>query len=60
MKKYIVKDFIEESIYYIGVELGWNDLKRIAKKFDTKEEAERFIGTQIKGVYIIEEIYITV
>lgn len=55
-KKYVVKD-LKYNWYYAGYGSPWNDNIEYAERFETLEDAERFISQEY-GLFIIETVYI--
>lgn len=58
-KKYIIRDF-EEQKYHAPDRVLYNHFssdRKKAKRYDSKEEAERFIRVHISFDCVIEEIY---
>ncbi len=58
MKKYIIKDIIDNTYYSLSDFYNWYEDPTIADQFDTKEEAENIIKDLDYGYYKIEEIYV--
>ena len=57
MKKYIVKA-VGENTYYCGFNFEWDEDISLADRFDTIEDAEKFIERESRGMYMIETVYL--